>query len=152
MAEERTYTIPLRRDFVKVPRYYRAKRAVNYVKSYISKHMKVEDVKIGRMLNQEIWSDGIKNPPGKVKVKATRDGNTVKVELEGHAYKVEKIQTEKTEAPSTLKDKLAAKMGVDKEEEKKPEEKEAGKKEEPKEEKKEEKPATKKKTSTEKKE
>ncbi len=126
MSEERTYTIPLRKDFIKVPRYYRAKRAVNQVKGYISKHMKVENVKIGRILNEEIWADGIRNPPGKVTVKAIKDGNTAKVELEGHAYKVEKVQTEKTEQPSTLKDKLAAKMGADKEEP--AEEKEEGKK------------------------
>ena len=130
MSEERTYTIPLRRDFVKVPRYYRAKRAVNYVKGYISRHMKVEDVKIGGMLNNELWSDGIKNPPGKVTVKAVKDGNTAKVELEGHAYKVEKVQTEKTEKPTSLKDKLAAKIGADTQEKKEEQPEEKGKPEE----------------------
>lgn len=123
-AEERNYTIPLRKDFIKVPKYYRAKRAVSHVKGFISKHMKVDDVKIGKNLNEAIWEFGIKNPPGKITVKATKEGNTAKVELEGYDYAVEKIQKEKTEKPTGLKEKLAAKMKPEEkaaEEEKKPE-------------------------------
>ncbi len=107
---ERTYTIPLRSDFVRVPRYYRAKRAINRIKNYISKHMKSEDVRIGSVLNEHVWARGIKNPPGKVTVKAIREADFVTVELEGHVYKVQSVQTEKTEAPTSFKDKLAAKL------------------------------------------
>ncbi|MCF7871780.1 50S ribosomal protein L31e [Candidatus Woesearchaeota archaeon] len=109
MKDEATYTIPLRREFVKVPRHRRAKRAIHALKAYIIKHTKLEDVKIGPMLNEKIWANGIKNPPGKVTVKAKKKDNSVLVELEGFEYKVEKVQTKKEE-PKTLKDKLEAKI------------------------------------------
>lgn len=107
---ERAYTIPLRSGFIKVPRYYRAKRAINQIRSFVEKHMKTEDVRIGSVLNEHVWSRGIKNPPSKVAVKVVKEDNYVTVELEGHEYKVQKIQTEKTEKPTSFKDKLAAKL------------------------------------------
>lgn len=107
---ERTYTIPLRAGFIKVPKYYRAKRAINQIKKYVAKHMKTEDVRIGNVLNEHIWSKGITNPPGKVTVKTIKHDNYVTVELEGYTYKVQKIQTEKTEKATSFKDKLAAKL------------------------------------------
>lgn len=110
MKDEMTYTIPLREDFVKVPKHRRAKRAISKIKSYITRHMKSEDVKIGKVLNEKIWANGIKNPPGKVTVKAKRVEDSVTVELEGHEYNSEAVQTKKEE-PKTLKDKLKAKMG-----------------------------------------
>ena len=112
---ERTYTIPLRSGFVKVPKYYRAKRAINQIRKYIVKHMKNEDVRIGSVLNEHIWSRGITNPPGKVTVKATHQDGYVAVELEGYVYKVQKVQTEKTDKPTSFKDKLAAKLNQSKE-------------------------------------
>jgi len=107
---ERTYTIPLRAGFIKVPKYYRAKRAINQIKTYVKKHMKTEDVKIGPFLNEHVWSKGITNPPGKVTVKVIKQDDFVTVELQGHDYQIKKIQTEKTEAPTSFKDKLAAKL------------------------------------------
>ena len=127
---ERTYTIPLRRDFIKKPMHERTKRAVSEIRRFISKHMKAEDVKLGKHLNEHLWSHGIKNPPGKVKVKAVRDGNSVTVELEGFDYKVEEIQKQKAEGPKTLKEKIAASIGPKEGEKKAPEQKAAEKKEE----------------------
>lgn len=114
---ERTYTIPLRRDFIKVPKYRRAKRAISQIKQFITKHMKTEDVKIGKNLNEYVWENGIRNPPGKVMVKAIRTNTTTTVELEGHDYTSFKAQTEKTEEPTSLKDKLASTLKEDKKEE-----------------------------------
>ena len=110
MKNEMIYTIPLRTNFVKVPKHRRAKRAINTIKEYVEKHMKTENVKLGKELNESVWENGIKNPPGKVTVKAIRHDDYVSVELEGFEYKVEKVQTTKEE-PKTLKDKLEAKMG-----------------------------------------
>ncbi|MFT4311368.1 MAG: 50S ribosomal protein L31e [Candidatus Woesearchaeota archaeon] len=103
---ERSYTIPIRRDFVKVPRYYRAKRAVKAVINFISKHMKTDDVRVGKNLNEFIWSRGIRNPPGKVKVVAKKIDDYVTVELEGFDYKVDKVQTEVVEKATGLKGKV----------------------------------------------
>ncbi len=110
---ERNYVIPLRAGFIKVPKYYRSKRAINQIKDFVIKHMKVSEVKIGKNLNEFVWQHGIKNPPGKVKVKVIKDASVASVELEGFEYAVEKVQVEKTDAPTSLKDKLASKLKRD---------------------------------------
>src|SRR3989344_3275314 len=73
MAEERIYTIPLRREFRKAPIYRRTKRALKEVKEFLARHMKAEEVKIGKYLNLELWKHGRKNPPAKIKIKAVKD-------------------------------------------------------------------------------
>jgi len=77
MAEERIYTIPLRREFRKAPIYRRTKRALKEVKEFLARHMKAEEVKIGKYLNLELWKHGRKNPPAKIKIKAVRE--TIKI-------------------------------------------------------------------------
>ena len=75
--DERIYTIPLRREFIKVPRVKKANRAVKAVKTYISKHMKAEHVIISQELNEKIWERGIHKPPAKIKVKAVMESEGV---------------------------------------------------------------------------
>jgi len=70
---ERVYTIPLRRQTLKVPSFKKANKAAKTVREFISKHMKSDNVKIGKYLNLNIWKHGAKNPPGKVKVNAVKD-------------------------------------------------------------------------------
>lgn len=107
---ERTYTIPLRKQFNKSPLYRRAKKSVTTVREFLVKHMKSEDVKLGQMINRELWKRGIKNPPSKIKVIAIKDETgAVTAELFGHKYvnkkKVEKVEKSKLEQ---LKEKLGA--------------------------------------------
>jgi len=83
---ERIYVVPLRRGFMKVPAYKRAKKALKTLKEFLAKHMKVEGrdlskVKIDIYLNNEIWFKGIKKPLNKVKVKATKIDGIVYAEL-----------------------------------------------------------------------
>jgi large subunit ribosomal protein L31e len=112
---ERTYIIPLRRQVVKSPKYKRAKKAVNTVRIFLSKHMKSDDVKIGNVLNNLLWERGIKNPPGKVKITVTKDDKgVVKAELFGHKY-VEKKKAEAKVEKSKL-EQLKEKMSGAKEE------------------------------------
>lgn len=138
MAEERTYIIPLRKEWLKVARYRRSKKAVSAVKSFIKKHMKTEDVRMGRYLNMNLWSRGMKHPPHKVAVKAVRveekDANYVKVELVG-APEEKPVEKKKKGLAEKLKERVTGK-------EEKP--KMVKEKKEKKEEAKEEKPATKK--------
>ena len=47
-TQERTYTIPLRKAILKVPRYKRAKRAMSEIRIFLKRHLKVETVKIGQ--------------------------------------------------------------------------------------------------------
>jgi len=68
MVDEKIYTVPLRREFLKAPKYARTKKAVRVLKSYLLKHLKKE-VKIGKYLNLELWKNGRKNPPSKIKIR-----------------------------------------------------------------------------------
>lgn len=90
---ERVYNIPLRKHFVNAPRTKRAKRAVRTVKDFVKRHMKVENVAVGKSLNEEIWKRGIQNPPPKVSVICLKDGDRCSVDLIGVAP-VKKEQTE----------------------------------------------------------
>ena len=127
---ERTYNIPLRREFRKVPRYKRAKKAITAVRQFLVKHMKSEEVLLGNEINHEIWKHGIKNPPHHVKITAVKDGEgIVRAELEGHDFKVVS-QKAKKEDDTSLMGRMKKKMGVDdRAEEEAEEKKEAPKKE-----------------------
>ncbi len=87
MAEERTYNIPLRKEWLKVPSYARTQKAVRTVRIFIQKHMKNKDVVMGKYLNQELWRRGSRTSPHKVSVTAKqveeKDRKYVKVELVG---------------------------------------------------------------------
>jgi len=77
---ERVYVIPLRRAKY-APRTDRARRATNVLRSFLSRHMKSGDIKISNDLNEYIWSHGMQNIPSKVRVKASKAGETVTAEL-----------------------------------------------------------------------
>ncbi len=83
---EREYTIPLRRQVSKVPRYKKANKAIRTIKEFLVRHMNIRDgdlnkVKIDKYLNEEIWFRGIRKPPQKIKVKVVKEGDIVRVEL-----------------------------------------------------------------------
>jgi large subunit ribosomal protein L31e len=126
---EREYTIPLRHRWHIVPRYQRTNKAVKSVKEFLVRHMKIRDgdldkIKLDIHLNELLWSRGIQNPPSKIRVRAIKEGDIVKVEaaeLPGkikfkkmRADKVEsaakevakKKKSEKTEAAEEVKGKI----------------------------------------------
>jgi len=81
---EREYTIPLRDKCRPVPRYKKTNKAVKTVKEFLVKHMKIRDrdlkkIKLDIYLNEALWFRGIKNPPHKIKVKAVKEGEIVRV-------------------------------------------------------------------------
>ncbi len=84
---EREYIVPLRKEWLKVPKYKRANKAVKALKQFIARHMKVYDrdlrkIKVEIDLNNEMRFRGMKKPPAKIKVKAKKfDDGIVKVEL-----------------------------------------------------------------------
>lgn len=102
---QRLYTIPLQAAW-KVPYKQRAKKAVSIIQKFVQRHMKADEknVKVGTVLNDAVWSRGIKYPPRKVKVQVLsheRDEKGKKitdmwVELEGVKLELEK---KKIEAP-----------------------------------------------------
>jgi len=127
---ERVYNIPLRKEFLKAPRYARTKRAVSAVKKFVLRHMKAKEIKIGQYLNLELWKHGIKNPPHHVKVNCIKDEEgLVKAELVG-APKEEKKEPEKKVVKKEEKEKPEPEKKIEEiKEEKKEEAKEIEKEE-----------------------
>jgi len=78
---ERVYNIHYRQVIKKAPRWRRAKKAITYVREFLKRHMKVEEVKLSEEINREIWKNGAKNPPGKISVRVVKEGNVAKVFL-----------------------------------------------------------------------
>ncbi|MEM3458492.1 MAG: 50S ribosomal protein L31e [Candidatus Bathyarchaeia archaeon] len=96
IVEERIYTIPLSRAWIAPPRK-RAPRAIRIIKSFVTKHMKLEARKEGEeeeepkrlildnKVNEAIWSRGIEKPPRKIRIRAAKDkeGNVTVYLAEG---------------------------------------------------------------------
>lgn len=78
---DRVYTIPLRKEFMKMPNWKRTPKAVKAIKEFVQKHMKVEEVKIGHDVNVLVWGKGIKNPPSRIKVNVKKEDNKASVSL-----------------------------------------------------------------------
>ena len=109
MVIERTYNIPLRREWLKVPKYKRAKKAVIAVKQFLAKHMHQEDlskIKLGKHINLYTWENGIKNPPHHIKVNVKKtDDEVVYAELFGYELKIpEEKETKKAEKKEVKKE------------------------------------------------
>ncbi len=134
---EREYIIPLRREWRKVANYRRTGRAVKAIKKFIARHMKIPDrdvskVKVDVYLNNEIWFRGRKKPPAKIKVKAIKEGEIVKVQLveipeyikflkqrhERLHKAIEKIEKPKETVPAPTEEKKEEKSKEQKEEKK----------------------------------
>jgi len=82
---EHVFVIPLRRAFEKSMRM-RSRYAAGIVRTFLKTHLKAEDVKLGKNLNEAIWERGMKKPPRRVKVTAVKEGALVRAELFGHKY------------------------------------------------------------------
>ena len=91
IVEERVYTIPLGKASVR-PSKKRAPRAIQLIRAFITKHMKLEmpveeegempRLTISSEVNERIWGRGIKKPPRKIRVRAAKDSDgNVKVYL-----------------------------------------------------------------------
>ncbi len=120
---ERVYNVPLRKEWLKVPKYKRAKKAVAALREFLQKHMKSENVKLGPEVNKLLWVHGIKNPPHHVKVTVMKnDDGRVDAELFGFKAKTTQAKVKKTpakpEAKSSEKTKKADETKTDKSEEK----------------------------------
>ena len=85
IVEERFYTIPLSRSLVRPPKK-RAPRAMQLIKIFVTKHMKLamkvseeeEEEELPRLIiskevNEKVWDRGIEKPPRKIKTRVTKD-------------------------------------------------------------------------------
>jgi large subunit ribosomal protein L31e len=99
---EREYIIPLREKSRPAPRYKKTPKAIKTIKEFVARHMKVENrdlnkVKIDKDLNQYMWAKGIRKHPHKIKVKVTKEGESIRVELVDYPnnLKFKKLREEK---------------------------------------------------------
>jgi large subunit ribosomal protein L31e len=105
---ERTYNVPLRKEFQKAPKYRRAKKAGMALRQFLSKHMKSDTVKIGRHLNMKLWKNGIKNPPHHVNVAVKKfDDGVVEAELVGAPVDKKESKPKKAETKKVEPEKKA---------------------------------------------
>jgi len=85
IVEERTYTIPLQKALVRPPKK-RAPRAMQLIKAFVTKHMKLEmkvseeeeeeelpQLVISNEVNEKVWGRGIEKPPRRIRVRAAKD-------------------------------------------------------------------------------
>lgn len=73
---ERIYTINLGKVLLS-PNNQRAKRAINMIREFATKHMKSENIKIEEEISHLVWARGIRHPPRKIRVKITKDDGNV---------------------------------------------------------------------------
>lgn len=108
-SEVKVFSIPLRKAFRK-PRDKRAKYAINLIREFVARHLKIdkEKVKLGKFLNELIWKSP-KKPPRRVKVNVTKIEDYYAVELLGKKYEPMKVEKPKEEG---LKEKLAQRLGA----------------------------------------
>ena len=79
--KEHIYIIPLR-DARRMPRWKRANGAIKDIRKYLAKHMKTEEVKLDKTINEKVWSRGAEKPPSKIRVRAMKmEDGQVQAEL-----------------------------------------------------------------------
>jgi large subunit ribosomal protein L31e len=97
IVEERIYTVPLGKARI-LPANKRTARAVRMLRTFIVKHMKLEERRgeeaeeeepkrliISNEVNERMWRRGIEKPPRKIRVRAAKDkeGNVTVYLAEG---------------------------------------------------------------------
>jgi large subunit ribosomal protein L31e len=85
IVEERYYTIPLQKALARPPKK-RAPRAMQLIKLFVTKHMKLEmkvseveeeeelpQLIVSKEVNEKVWNRGIEKPPRRIKTRVTKD-------------------------------------------------------------------------------
>lgn len=115
---ERVYTINLGKVWLS-PNNQRAKRAINMIREFTEHHMKTGQVKIDQDLSKAVWSQGIRSPPRKIRVKmAKTDDGYVMVSPYEEEKKSEAPKPKKEEKTETQVEKVDAAPEALKKEEK----------------------------------
>ncbi|CAG8636115.1 7149_t:CDS:2 [Ambispora gerdemannii] len=71
----RDYTIHLHKAVFGRSFKYRAPQAVKAIKTFAKKHMGTSDVRLDPQLNKEIWKQGIRNVPRRMRLRLSRKRN-----------------------------------------------------------------------------
>jgi large subunit ribosomal protein L31e len=79
--EEQIYIIPLR-AVKRSPGWKRSNTAIKDIRKFLSRHMKSEDVKLDRSINERVWERGSSKPPSRIRVRAMKfEDGQVQAEL-----------------------------------------------------------------------
>ncbi len=81
---ERVYTIRLKHKMKRYPRWLRAKKAMRFIRGFLSRHMKVEPdkIRIDPRINEKVWERGAQKPPSKIRIRAVKfEDGVVEAEL-----------------------------------------------------------------------
>lgn len=120
MADEKQFTLNVRKDILKKPLYKRAKKAISSIREQTGKamHVKPENVKICKELNELVMSQGKHNPPTKYKLHAVMIDDFALVELQGVEFpqKKEKKALDAKGLKEKIQEKLAGKEDIKKKE------------------------------------
>jgi len=87
IVEERVFTVPLGKALERPPKK-RAPRAIQLIRAFVTKHMKLEmkveeeeeegelpRLTISSEVNEKIWGRGIEKPPRKIRLRAAKDSD-----------------------------------------------------------------------------
>ncbi|MBN2330188.1 MAG: 60S ribosomal protein L31 [Candidatus Aenigmarchaeota archaeon] len=77
VKSEHVFTIPLRSEWLGTRRVMRAKRSVSTIRGFIIRNTRAKSVRISAKLNDSLWAGGAKNPPSRIRVKASVDSEGV---------------------------------------------------------------------------
>lgn len=72
IIDERIYVVPLAKAR-HGPRNKYAKKAIRYLREFMTRHFKPESLVISQEVNEKIWERGIQKPPRKLKVRCTKN-------------------------------------------------------------------------------
>ncbi|WP_054848055.1 50S ribosomal protein L31e [Methanoculleus chikugoensis] len=85
MAEalkEHIYIIPLREVKRSPPVEAGGNTAIKDIRAFLERHMKSEDVKLDKSINEKVWENGSSKPPRKIRVRAMKfEDGQVQAEL-----------------------------------------------------------------------
>ncbi len=105
-VEGQVFTIPLRKAFRKSEKK-RKNYAISIIRSFLLRHTKADELKIGPELHKAVWEKG--KPPRKVRIKAVREGPVIKAELLGFEYK--DFRALPKQEKKGMKEKLLGRLG-----------------------------------------
>jgi large subunit ribosomal protein L31e len=77
IIDERIYTVPLRKAYWTGTRLRRANRAVRILRKFVERHMKPDELLIQPEVNERIWARGIQKPPRRIRIRATKNADSV---------------------------------------------------------------------------
>jgi large subunit ribosomal protein L31e len=110
-GEERILNVPLRKEWLKVPKNERGKRALHALRWFVSRHTKSYEIRISQKVNEMVWVRGVQKPPQSIRVKVSVSEGKVSVMLPEESEKRPEVKEEK-KGLGRLKETLEKEKGL----------------------------------------